>query len=50
MLGLPVAYLQITRDAKYITNEIARWALEAWDIVTFWAGQVPKDIPGIPIA
>ena len=46
MLGQPVAYCHITRDANCVTNDMARWALEARATITFWDGQVPKDAPG----
>ena len=41
-----MAYCYMTRDAKCIVDNMARWALEARATITFWDGQVPKDAPG----
>ena len=41
-----MAYCYMTRDANCIVDDMARWALEAQAIITFWDGQVPKDVPG----
>ena len=46
LLGQPMAYCHMTRDANYIADNMARWALEARATITFWEGQVSKDAPG----
>ena len=46
MLGQPVAYCHMTRDANCIADDMARWALEARATITFWDRQVPEDAPG----
>ena len=46
VLGQPVAYCHITRDANCIADNMARQALEAQATITFWDGQVPEDAPG----
>ena len=45
MLGQPVAYQHITRDANCIPDNMARWALEARETIIFWDGEVPDDAP-----
>ena len=41
VVGQPLAYLYVTRDANYIVDDMARQALEARDTITLWDGQVP---------
>ena len=36
----------MTRGANCITDDMARWALEAQATITLWDGQVPADAPG----
>ena len=46
VLGQPVAYCHVNRDANCVADDMARQALEARATITFWDGQVPKDAPG----
>ena len=46
ILGCPMAYCYMTRDANHIMGNMARWTLEAQATNTFWNVQVPKDAPG----
>ena len=41
-----MAYCHVTRDANCITDDMARWALEAQATIIFLDRQVPKDAPG----
>ena len=45
VLGQPVAYCHIFRNANCVVDDMARWALEAQATITFWDRQVPKDVP-----
>lgn len=45
MLGTPVAYRHVTRDANVVADDMARRALEAKEDVVYWSGEVPVDAP-----
>ena len=43
MLGQPVAYRHVTRDANRVPDDMARRALEARETIIFWDREVPND-------
>ena len=46
VIGKPMAYYHMTRDANCVAHDMARRALEARATTTLWDGHVPKDAPG----
>ena len=40
-----MAYCHVTRDTNCISDDMARWTLEAQATITYWDGQVPEDAP-----
>ena len=45
VLGHPVAYCHVTRDANHVMDDMARWALETQATITFWDREVPEGAP-----
>ena len=45
-LGQHMVYCHITRDANYVVDDMARWALEVRATITLWDRQVPEDALG----
>ena len=45
VLGQPIAYFHVTRDANCIIDNMSRQILEVWATITLWDGQVPEDAP-----
>ena len=45
LIGKPVAYRHVTRDANLVADDMARRALEGRCDVIFWGGDTPSDAP-----
>ena len=46
VLGQPMGYCHMTRDANCIADDMARRALEPRATITFWDRHVPEDATG----